>query len=264
MDESSDFLCATPTLASLDIRRPGRAASVAKGGRMSRPLAWRLVAPLALCATLSACATGDAAVTLRAHGNEPFWSLEIDRVLRFSELGGRPLEGAVPKARTLDGVRRYTATVGGRLLEVAAAPRVCHDDMSGMPYPLAVSVAVDGRRLQGCGGDPAVLLRGAEWVVEDIDGGGIVDRSRVTLNFRADGRLDGRASCNRYTASYALSGEGLSVGRAASTLMACVPALMHQERRFLDVLQGVNRFEIGETGELRLIDASGRRIVARR
>lgn len=229
---------------------------------------WRLIgragALLALCATLSACATGGAAVTVRAHGNEPFWSLEIGPVLRFSELGGRPLEGAVPEARTVDGVRRYTATLDDRVLDVAVAPRLCRDDMSGMPYPLAVSVTVDGRRLQGCGGEPAALLRGAEWVVEDVDGGGIVDHSRATLNFRDNGRLDGRASCNRYTASYALSGEGLNVGRAASTLMACAPALMRQERRFLDILQGVSRFEVGETGELVLIDASGRRITVRR
>lgn len=46
--------------------------------------------------------------------------------------------------------------------------------------------------------------------------------------------------------------------------MACEPSLIAQERRFLDILQQVQRFEIGAAGEPVLIDHGGRRITARR
>jgi heat shock protein HslJ len=108
------------------------------------------------------------------------------------------------------------------------------------------------------------LLRSGEWVVEDIGGAGIVDRSRVTLRFGDDGRVAGTASCNRYSGAYELTGEGLALGRMLTTKMACAPALMQQEQRFLGLLAQVRRFEIMADGALMLIAGDGRRIVARR
>ena len=107
-------------------------------------------------------------------------------------------------------------------------------------------------------------MRGAEWVVEDIGGAGIVDRSRATLKFDGDGRLTGLSSCNSYTTSYALPGEGLTIGRIASTMMACAHALMDQEQRFLGILQQVRRFDFTDDGALLLIDGRDRKITARR
>ena len=67
--------------------------------------------------------------------------------------------------------------------------------MSGMPFPFSAEVIIAGRAFRGCAGEPDTLLIGDEWVVEDI-GGGLIDRSRATLDFGVDGRLAGRASCN--------------------------------------------------------------------
>jgi heat shock protein HslJ len=129
--------------------------------------------------------------------------------------------------------------------------------MSGMPYPQRVRVEIEGEQLLGCGGDPARLLQGGEWVVEDILGGGIIDRSRVTLRFWQDGRLTGRASCNNLMGQYQLSGEGLAIGQAATTRMACSPALMEQEQRVLNSLAQVQRFDIDDTGALLLYTSEG-------
>ena len=109
----------------------------------------------------------------------------------------------------------------------------------------------------------ALSLQGVEWVVEDIGGGGVIDNSRATLNFGRDGKLTGRASCNSYTATYTWSGSSLSIGQGASTMMACAPALMDQERRFVDILQGVQRYEFSDTGALVLVDGQGRKVTAR-
>lgn len=106
-------------------------------------------------------------------------------------------------------------------------------------------------------------LTGVEWVVENIANGGIIDSSRVTLNFDADGRLYGRASCNRYSGEYEVDGDRLSVGaNTAATMMACAPALNNQERRFLKVLQNAQRYEIDANGKLVVHATSGKTLEA--
>ena len=105
-------------------------------------------------------------------------------------------------------------------------------------------------------------LTAHEWVLEDINNQGIIDDSRVTLNFGDEGRVAGKASCNRYFAVYSVDGETLNIQQAATTMMACPEALMNQERRFLDALQGVHSFEIDATGAL-VLTGENSRILAR-
>jgi heat shock protein HslJ/uncharacterized lipoprotein YbaY len=199
---------------------------------------------------------------LRARGSGPSWSLEVGTSLRF--VGGETrIEGPAPAPQTIAGGRRYAGIVARRSIDASFTQSVCRDAAGGMPQPYAVEVSVDGRTYRGCGGDPAALLTGAEWVVEDIERG-IIDNSRATLNFDEDGRLSGRASCNTYVASYTLGGEGLEIGKHATTSKSCAQALMDQELRFLDILQNVRRFDISDTGALVLVDERGRRITARR
>lgn len=204
----------------------------------------------------------DAPDAVRARGNEPNWRLELGTALLFVGPDVR-LEGTAPPAQFVDGVRQHAGIVNGRSINVALAPRVCRDTMSGMPHPLTAEVIVSGRTFRGCGGEPETLLTGVEWVVEDI-GGALIDRSRATLEFGVDGRLAGRASCNAYTTTYKLTGESLTIGATATTMMSCAPSLMDQERRFLDFLQRVQRFDIDGTGALVLHDDRGRKVTARR
>jgi len=200
----------------------------------------------------------------RARGNEPFWALEIGPRMTLTRLDQPPLEARAPAAQISPGLRRYAANARGTPIAVAIFERTCADTMTGMPHPDTVEVVVSGRTYRGCGGDPATLLQGREWRVEDLTGG-FITRSRATLNFGADGRLSGRASCNNYSASYRLTGEGLTIGQTAATLMACdPPALAQQERRFLAILQNTARFEITPNGALVLHDNQGRKITARR
>jgi len=213
--------------------------------------------------TLPECAVvRDAPDAVRARGNEPNWRLELGTTLVFVGPDLR-IEGTAPAAEFVNGVRQHAGIVNGRSVNVALAPRVCRDTMSGMPHPYVAEVVVGGRAFRGCGGEPEALLIGAEWVVEDI-GGTLIDRSRATLDFGADGRLAGRASCNAFTATYRLTGESLTVGAAATTMMSCAPALMEQERRFMEILQRVQTFDVTDTGALVLRDDRGRAITARR
>jgi heat shock protein HslJ len=105
--------------------------------------------------------------------------------------------------------------------------------------------------------ESAGILTEREWVVEDLAGGGVIDRSRITLNFDAEGRVSGRASCNRYTAGYQQQGDLLSFTSAAATKMACAESLMNQEQKFFRILGAVSRFTIDDTGALILEGEAG-------
>jgi heat shock protein HslJ/uncharacterized lipoprotein YbaY len=204
----------------------------------------------------------DAPDAITARGNEPGWQLELGTTLRFVSDGDR-VEGTAPAAQYAGGVRRHVGTVAGRSVYITLTPRICRDSMAGMPFPFSAEVIIAGRTFRGCAGEPDTLLMADEWMVEDI-GGTLVDRSRATLDFGVDGRLAGRASCNAFTSTYTLTGESLTVGTTATTMMSCAPAVMEQEKRFLDILQRVRRFDITDDGALVLEDDQRRRIVARR
>jgi heat shock protein HslJ len=201
----------------------------------------------------------------RAHGNEPFWGLELraDSMV-FQTPEADPLAAPLPAADSIEGGRRYHATVNGAPLTAMVLNRPCADGMSGMPYPHTVVVQLSGADYRGCGGEPRDLLTGGEWVVEDIDSAGVVDDARATLNFGTDGRVAGSTSCNNFSAPYTLTGEGLSFGEGITTRRACVPALMDQEQKFLAALRSVNWFQVDTTGALVLSGDEGPRILARR
>lgn len=202
---------------------------------------------------------------LRARGNEPGWLLELDTetlVLNW-DYGERVLAANTPAAVFDDKVTSYGTRVDDRRLLIAVHDRLCADGMTGMPHPKRVIVSLDDRVLRGCGGEPEDLLTG-EWVIEDVNGRGIIDASRATVVFDGEGRIGGRGSCNSYGGSYELSGEGLAVSDLFSTQMACVEALMRQEQRVLAILEAVRRFDINETGALILHADDGRTLTARR
>lgn len=107
-------------------------------------------------------------------------------------------------------------------------------------------------------------LLGAEWVVENIADAGVIDNSRASLQFLPEGRLAGSGTCNRLLGSYQTEGQTLSFSNTGTTMMACPPALMNQERKLLDLLTQVQRWQIDATGALVLTAKNGQTIVARR
>jgi heat shock protein HslJ len=107
-------------------------------------------------------------------------------------------------------------------------------------------------------------LFGTAWVVEDIDGAGVIENSRATLHFEPDGRVYGHSSCNTYRGHYNFTSEGITVSQLASTKMACAPSLTQQEQRFHAALTAVHSFAFNAEGALLLFSGEQRRILARR
>lgn len=112
--------------------------------------------------------------------------------------------------------------------------------------------------------DPAAVLLGEEWVVEDMGARGVIDYARATILFGQDGRLSGSTSCNRYFADYRADGTNLQIDNAGATKRACTPAVMDQESRFLNVLNAVDSYSIDGTGALVLSTPLGTTMTARR
>ena len=122
--------------------------------------------------------------------------------------------------------------------------------------------AVDAADMAG-DATPAESSLAGTWVVEDILGSGIIDDSRVTLDF-SEGRIAGRASCNSYQGAWSMEDGKLSIVNVGVTMMACPEALMNQERRFLDALNSADGFRFDDTGALYLTSGSDDLILARR
>lgn len=188
--------------------------------------------------------------SFRATGNEPPWLLEIgpEELSLLLDYGQTRITAPAPVGEPDDGLVRYLAEDIG--LTVTVLYRYCTDSMSGMPHPNTVVLVHDGEELTGCGGKPASLLRGIEWVVGRIGDAEPVEDSRVTLEFGDQDRISGNASCNRYMGAYTLTGESLSFGPLATTMMACEEPLMEQEEKFLALLEEVYRFELDADGGL--------------
>ncbi|MEE4175674.1 MAG: META domain-containing protein [Xanthomonadales bacterium] len=105
-------------------------------------------------------------------------------------------------------------------------------------------------------------LTGTSWQVEDIAGGGVIDRSPATVVFPEPGRVAGNSSCNRYMGGYEREGDALTFGNLAGTMMACPEALMDQERRFYEAMDRVTGWRIdASTGLLHLVDGSGETVI---
>jgi heat shock protein HslJ len=87
-------------------------------------------------------------------------------------------------------------------------------------------------------------LTGRTWVLEDLSGAGVIDDAQATLEVAQDGRVNGRATCNRFSGSATIAGDSISFGPLASTRMACAEALMNQERNYLAALGQAKQWEV--------------------
>lgn len=228
---------------------------------MTRSFPLLLCASLALHAPLPATAQEGAAVPpppgialpITARGNEPFWSVEATvEGLRLSEPEGKGSLRTLPFTQETDGDSLILITSDFTL---RIDPQLCRDSMSGMPHPYRAILTRASAGLNGCAGDPAALLAG-DWTVTRLGTAPLADASGVILAF-ADGQVSGNSGCNRFTGSYSLTGESLSLGPIATTRMACPAPQMETEQAVLAALASVTGFDIAEDGSLLLTSGEG-------
>jgi heat shock protein HslJ len=103
--------------------------------------------------------------------------------------------------------------------------------------------------------DPSTL-RGVTWRLDDLAGHGVIDNSRVTIEFLPDGKVAGNGGCNRYNGAATFQGPQVTFTPLASTMMACSPELMDQEQRYFAALGKASTVSFDKTGAL-LIQVKG-------
>lgn len=112
--------------------------------------------------------------------------------------------------------------------------------------------------------DSHPALIGREWIIEDIDGRGVIDNSPASLLFGPDGSLSGNATCNRIIGTYEQTGQSIVVTNTGTTMMICPPSLQNQEELLLEIIANIESFSIDDTGALVLHTSNNKSILARR
>jgi len=131
------------------------------------------------------------------------------------------------------------------LLLAAALPAACAPLTPANPSAAAPAAVTASAGPAMAGAAPAarpdaaallVRLQGTEWLLEDIAGRGVIDRLQSTLGFPQAGQLAGSGGCNRFMGPARVAEGRLAIGPLATTRMACAPAAMTQEQRYLGLL----------------------------
>ncbi|TAJ87650.1 MAG: META domain-containing protein [Reyranella sp.] len=109
---------------------------------------------------------------------------------------------------------------------------------------------------------PASSSPVGRWLAEDIRSGGVIDNLQSVLEIAADGAVTGSGGCNRMRGQATIAGTSLTFGAMITTRMACSPAVMDQESKFLSVLEAVRSFRIDpQQHKLFLLDAAGQTVM---
>ena len=82
----------------------------------------------------------------------------------------------------------------------------------------------------------------------------------LTTNFDTSGGVSGSGGCNTYSASYTVSGSGLTISNLFATGKLCTPEISDQEAAFFAAMEAAATFSI-EGGQLYIMDSSGSAIL---
>jgi heat shock protein HslJ len=130
---------------------------------------------------------------------------------------------------------------------------------------LEITDANGSRLLSYAAAQPA-SLSGVTWSALTYNNGqgglvSVLNGTSITALFGEDGSLSGSAGCNEYTASYAIDGEMLSIGPAATTRMMCAEpeGIMEQETAYLVAIQNAATYKTDEK-TLELVNPEGVRM----
>ena len=84
-------------------------------------------------------------------------------------------------------------------------------------------------------------LPGSEWRLQELGGAKAMASPEASLAFLDGTRASGSGTCNRFTATYELTGSAIKFGPIAATRRACAPDVTGQEEKYLAALQNAER-----------------------
>jgi heat shock protein HslJ len=114
-------------------------------------------------------------------------------------------------------------------------------------------------------GEPNRSIPGSWYLIRYLDGTSlrpVIPGTMITADFSDNGMVTGTAGCNRYFASYKVTGSLIEMGNVGSTKMYCSSPIgsMQQESTYLNLLGKVSAFSL-RNGNLVLLDEKGNDIL---
>lgn len=213
---------------------PG-ASSSAEGAALTGTVAYRervalpadAIAEISLvdATTQDAAAPAVAKVAVRSEGKQ----VPLPFSLRYDA-------GRIDKTHLY--TARATITSGGQLL--FTTDQVRGVITQGNPTHVDLVLTRVDPEAASASGD----LAGSSWVLEDLNGAGVVEGTHVTLDFAEKGRATGNGSCNRYFSTVEISGTSIRFGAVGATRMACATPVSLQEVKYFEALEAAHRFTV--------------------
>ena len=123
--------------------------------------------------------------------------------------------------------------------------------LTGADKTSLASYKAQSQELAGSSWEPTAYNNGKQAVV------GMLDGTTLTADFGKDGTLSGNSGCNQYTGEFKVTGNQITIGPLASTMMACSEpeGVMDQETQYLAAIQSAATYEIeGNVMQLRTKD----------
>lgn len=100
-------------------------------------------------------------------------------------------------------------------------------------------------------------LAGTGWTLATLNGEAPLADTEITVNFGEDGRLSGSDGCNRFSTSYTVDGDSITIAPSgASTMMACPEPIMKQAQAFVTALGSAATYAV-DGASLTLNDSAG-------
>jgi len=90
---------------------------------------------------------------VRAHGNEPFWSIEVtpdDKLIWRQPDDPKELTIDALQSEDVEGTVRYSGAAQGHKIDLLVDQQPCRDSMSGAYFAYSARAAFDGKELKGC------------------------------------------------------------------------------------------------------------------
>ena len=106
----------------------------------------------------------------------------------------------------------------------------------------------------------AAALIGQSWLVEYIDGIGVITEPQATFRISEAGKAGGSGPCNVYFATAKVDGEMITISDIGSTYKACAPEVMAEEKALFEALAKAASYHV-EAGRLIIADKDGRDIL---
>ncbi len=171
-------------------------------------------------------------------GESTGWTLELDSATTIDGKQVTSIQVRYRKAGKLEKLQNQHVTATGTLTHQQGVE-------TGVQPVLNVSSIKEAKAsAQPAPAEPASFsLSNTEWRLEDLSGKGVLDQVQATLTFPETGKVEGNGSCNRFFGTAEIHGDAIKLGPLGSTRMACPEAVMNQESKYLEALQGAERFE---------------------